>query len=84
MEALFAGNNWDTGNTAAAYVESANSEDLLFIVYENGAATGATADAVIVRAVGDGAADSFAGEISVVGVFNGVAADAFTSADFIA
>lgn len=82
VEALFAGNNWDTGNAAAAYVESGNIEDLLFIVYE-AAAQGATADAVLIRATGDGAADSFAGEFTVEAVLTSVAADALTSAEFI-
>lgn len=82
VEALFAGNNWDTGNAAADYVESGNSEDLLFIVYET-AAQGATADAVLIRATCDGAADSFDGEFTVEAVLTSVAADALTSVEYI-
>lgn len=81
VEGLFAGNNWDTGNTATAYAESANSEDLLFIIYEQ-ASKGSTTDAVLMRATGDGDADSFDGEFTVEAVLTGIAANALTSTEF--
>jgi hypothetical protein len=83
VEALFAGDNWDDANTAAAYVETTDSEDLLFIVYEADS-QGATTDAVIIRAEGDGTADSFDGELTVEAVLTGVAGDALVAGDFVA
>ena len=57
VEAKLAGNNFATGGTPAAYVETTNSEELLMIFYE-AASKGSTTDAVIVRATGDGTADA--------------------------
>ena len=48
VEAKLAGNNFATGGTPAAYVETTNSEELLMIFYE-AASKGSTTDAVIVE-----------------------------------
>ncbi|EAQ06005.1 hypothetical protein SKA53_07866 [Yoonia vestfoldensis SKA53] len=80
VEAVFAGNNWG-GDGQAAYIESANSEDLLFIMYE-AAGEGDTQDAVLIRATGDGVADSFDGELSLNGILLNVAANSLSAVDF--
>jgi Ca2+-binding RTX toxin-like protein len=80
VENMFASPVWGTG---AAYVESPNGEDFLFIVYE-WTSQGGTRDAVLIRATGDDVADSFDGELTVEAVLVGVASNALSDANFIA
>ena len=79
-EAVFVGGNWG-GDAVASYIESANGEDLLFIFYE-GTGQGDTQDAVLIRARGDGVADSFDGELSLHVILLNVAANSLSAFDF--
>ncbi|MCV2875055.1 hypothetical protein OE810_02170 [Rhodobacteraceae bacterium XHP0102] len=80
VEAIFAGNNWG-GDAEAPYIESANSEELLFVFYE-ASEKGDTQDAVLVRAKGDGDADSFSGELTLHAILLNVADNSMSGADF--
>lgn len=79
-QAVFAGNYWG-GDAQAPYIESANSEELLFVFYE-APAKGDTQDAVLIRAKGDGVSDSFSGELTLHVVLLNVAADSLSEMNF--
>jgi hypothetical protein len=82
-EAILNGNNFAAGT--APLTNGAISTDVLVVMYETTAtAQGATADAAIFRyQEGATAEASFSGELTLVAVLTGVAADALTAATVI-
>ena len=72
VESMLAGNNFNSGASPLAEVATpAGNNGQIFIVYEQ-AAQGATRDAVILNAVGDGTDDAYDGELTVLALFEGV------------